>query len=174
MAWWNPSTPETITPTPWLHPAATMYLESLLRRDMMVIEHGCGGSTLWFASRVKEVHSYEVNEAWFRAVVNKVKARENVFVHLQHAPPLFPDMQCDLLFIDGWNGDRPEWILAASQMVVPGGVVVVDNANRPMYGIPLQKLAEHCTMPTVITAWTPQGKQIDTVFYRMKGGAEWI
>ena len=174
MNWWEPSTPEDFKPVPWMHPAAVMYLESLLRRDMVVIEHGCGGSTLWFAARCKELHSYEVNEAWFHAVVNKVKARENVFVHLQHNPPIFPDMQADLLFIDGRNNDRPEWIMAADKLVKPGGGVVVDNSNRPHYSIPLQKLAEHCTFPTVISAWTPYGKQVDTVFYRTKGGAEWI
>lgn len=174
MSWWEPSTPENFQPVPWLHPAATLYLESLLRRGMVVIEHGCGGSTLWFASRCKELHSYEVNEAWFHVVVNKVKARENVFVHLRSDPPIFPDLQADLLFIDGNGTDRPQWIRAAEKLVKPGGIVVVDNSNRPQYGIPLLKLAEHCTFETVIIAYTPQGKQVETAFFRIKGGAEWI
>jgi len=142
------------------------YLESLLDGNMRVIEHGCGGSTLWFAVRVRSVTFLEdVSREWRAAVLSR---NPNVCETVSY------DGDYDLLLIDGMNAQRPKWIELSHRLVKPGGIVVVDNAERPQYRDALQRLADRCIMPTIITAWTPFGKRVDTVFYRLKGGVDWI
>lgn len=168
MTWWLPSTPETMTPYPWLHPAAVCYLESLLTKDMTVIEHGCGGSTLWLASRVKQVYCIDDNAEWVEAVKRRYFA--NVVFFKQ---PNYPE-NVDLMFIDGKSSERPEWIAYQSDIVKRGGVVVLDNAERLEYKESRKFLAKRCHPPTVITAWTGTGKLVMTEFYRLRGGVNWI
>jgi len=64
--WYQPSDPSSIKPRPWLSDDAIAYLESILTPEMHVIEHGSGGSTLWFASRVVTVIAYEHDTDWYR------------------------------------------------------------------------------------------------------------
>ena len=170
--WWNPSTPDDLQPVPWMHPAAVLYLESLLSPDMTVIEHGCGGSTLWFVDKVRELHGYDIDSGWLLEIGKTVLKYEHVFIHEQRYPPTV--IHADLLFIDGHNQDRPEWIRSAPSIVKPGGVVVVDNSEREYYQAALRELAAHCHAPTIITAWTDYGKLVQTSFYRLKGGVSWI
>ena len=172
MDWWNPSTPENMSREPWMHPAAVLYLNVLLSPRMSVIEHGCGGSTLWLALRCHSLYSYDIDDEWVKVAKEKTFKYENVLVNKQADPP--EHIQADLLLIDGNNYDRPAWILAAPRLVVPGGVVVIDNSNRPHYREALRELATFCTLPTVIQAWTGYGKEVHTSFYRLKGGTNWI
>lgn len=169
--WWNPSKPDEIKPVPWLHPAAVCYLESLLTPDMSVIEHGCGGSTLWFAERVKIVYCYDNNEEWVKRIRHDNVRR---YVYKSGYVLTVGSGDYDLLFIDGNNQDRPHWISAAHDIVKPGGIVVVDNAEREHYQEALAELRKHCHAPTIITAWTGYGKRVETHFYRLKGGEKWI
>jgi predicted O-methyltransferase YrrM len=131
MKWWQPSPPSSeIKPVPWLSPAVIQHLENLVQPDWDIIEHGSGGSTLWFAARVKSVKSVERDADW-RAIVQS-KAPENVKVYGETYPADFSD--CDMLLIDGEPVElRADWIRSAPQIVRPGGWVVLDNANRPEY-----------------------------------------
>lgn len=172
MTWWLPSTPDTMTPYPWLHPAAVCYLESLLTKDMTVIEHGCGGSTLWFASRVKQVYCIDDDMDWVEAVMRRYFA--NVIPLIGNGDVFNRDKPSDLLFVDGKSVDRPRWMGLAPEIVKRGGVVILDNAERPAYKEARQELAKHCHPPTVITAWTGTGKMVITEFYRLRGGVNWI
>lgn len=126
--WWEKSKPSEITPLPWLHSATIAYLESLLKPEMSVLEHGSGGSTLWFAQHVKSVISYEHDPDW--QMVVKKQAPPNVKV-LSGGPP--ESAQADLLLIDGKQAQREWWLDAALNLVKPGGYIVLDNANRPEY-----------------------------------------
>lgn len=172
MNWWTPSTPDEIKPVPWMHPAAVLYLESLLTSDMTVIEHGCGGSTLWLAHRVKEVHSVDHSKDWREAVKRQMYAR--VYLYLSLAE--IKETHCDLLLIDGYGADRPKWIKAASNLVKPGGIVVVDNSERSTYQGALEALQLHCIPPLYITGCATglNNKLVQTSFYRLKGGESWI
>ncbi|MDR2219160.1 MAG: hypothetical protein LBE24_01080 [Methylobacillus sp.] len=49
---------------PWITYPAFVQLERIARADMRVFEYGCGGSSLWWASRVAEVISVEHNAQW--------------------------------------------------------------------------------------------------------------
>ena len=170
MNWWTESTPDNIKPVPWIHPAAVLYLESLLAPDMTVIEHGCGGSTLWFAERVKKVLSYDNDNRWVTKVIG-----DNVRVALyDFVGDVSAVNNADMLLIDGFGKDRPEWIRTAHKIVKPGGVVVVDNSERPQYQQALGALSAYCQRPLHITGYTDYGKLVQTTFFRLKGGESWI
>jgi len=166
--WWLPSDPDDIKAECWLHPAAVLYLESLLTPEMSVIEHGCGGSTLWFAERVKDVKSFDKNKAW----VNKM--REIAPYNARVSKDDCPQEMCDFMFIDGYNRDRPEWMFMSDKYVKEGGIIVLDNADRPHYQEGRRHLLTFCHSPLVIAATTGLGKFVVTEFYRVKGGTNWI
>lgn len=57
---------------PWITLLAIEFLEKHLDVNMKVFEYGSGGSTLFFAKRVKEVISVEHDPKWFALVMNKI------------------------------------------------------------------------------------------------------
>lgn len=146
-SWWQPSKPEEIKPIPWLHPEVVRYLESILQPHWTVIEHGGGGSTLWLVERVRGIHSYEANAEWFAEMRKRLVpygGRAQVWNQSFESPPYY--RQVDLLLIDGDPPqDRAAWLDRATEIVKPGGWVVLDNANRPEYEaqrLALQEKAE--------------------------------
>jgi predicted O-methyltransferase YrrM len=113
-------------PIPWLSPDAVTFLASILEPDYSVIEHGSGGSTLWFAQRVKKVRAVENDPDWQGIV--KSKAPANVSFTGRRGKDY------DLLLIDGEPVEtRRKWLTDAPLIVRRGGWVVLDNANRPEY-----------------------------------------
>lgn len=60
---------------PWLSFRAVEWLEGHLRPDMRIFEYGSGGSTLFFAQRVREVASVEHDRAWHEAVAAELAQR---------------------------------------------------------------------------------------------------
>jgi predicted O-methyltransferase YrrM len=160
--WYWPSDPSSIQPRPWLSDDATAYLESILTPEMNVIEHGSGGSTLWFAARVTSVTAYEQDSDWYREV--KARAPQNVTVKIGEFPP-YDDNLFDLLLIDGEPvQDRGEWITSAPFIVKPCGWVVLDNANRPEYVIEREWLRGKAEL--VFTSKL-QGQHLITEFYKL-------
>jgi len=126
MKWFHPS--RTIGILPWLSEDATNFLESVLNKNMTVCEFGGGGSTLWFAPRVKTVITFENNADW-RDMIRQ-KAPDNVVL----IPSSHWDMitTCDLLFIDGEPVEyRADWLREAEG--IASKWIVLDNANRPEY-----------------------------------------
>ena len=71
---------------PWMGRAELAVLERLLARGDAVLEFGAGGSTLWLAERVREVHSVEHDPAWAEKI--RAAAPPNVTLHLRL--PAFP------------------------------------------------------------------------------------
>jgi hypothetical protein len=58
---------------PWLSYDAIGYMEERLRPDSVVFEYGSGGSTLWFAERVRRVTSIEHDPDWHARVVQEAR-----------------------------------------------------------------------------------------------------
>ena len=58
---------------PWISFAAVDFLENVLNGNMVVFEYGAGGSTLFFAKRVKRVVSVEHDPGWYREVVREIE-----------------------------------------------------------------------------------------------------
>lgn len=159
--WYLPRSPAEIIHYPWLHPSAVSYLEGLLRPDWRVLEHGAGGSTLWFAERVSKVVSIEHNPEW------RMKVRElaptNVAL-LETLPEASQDY--DLFFIDGAPADRGHNIDAAHLYLKPGGWVVLDNANRPEYILERESLKDHAKMVARFDNNIPRSLYFVTEFWQ--------
>lgn len=55
-------------PTPWLSPAAVLFFNRWLTKDMVGAEFGSGISTLFFAKRTNKMVSIEHFEPWYKKV----------------------------------------------------------------------------------------------------------
>ncbi|MDD4777783.1 MAG: class I SAM-dependent methyltransferase [Fermentimonas sp.] len=58
---------------PWMTYDAINFLEQICNRSMRVFEWGSGGSTLFFASRCKEVTSVEHDTFWIKSLRKKIE-----------------------------------------------------------------------------------------------------
>lgn len=139
--WYAHRTPDEIIPVPWMHTSAVSYLEEILRPDFRVLEHGCGGSTLWFAERVAAVVSVEHDPAWRDKVRSLAPANVTLLEAFGHTGQVF-----DLFLIDGLREEREGCLLKAHVFVKPGGWVVLDNANRPEYEDARRMFSEHARL----------------------------
>ncbi len=134
--------------SPWFSYASIDYLAAHLTRDMSVCEYGSGGSTLFFARRVKSVFSIEDNEHWFDLVQKSLREKSisNVTISLHpynfKNPVAFenskylhaiPDEKFDVIVVDGteeWTPVRPACFHHAEKHIKPGGIIVVDDSWR--------------------------------------------
>jgi predicted O-methyltransferase YrrM len=162
--WHEPRRPSDIVPLPWLHEDSIARLESIIEPHFRVVEHGAGGSTLWFAERVESVLSVESDLDWYREV--KARAPKNVTIVIDTVPPhgITP---CDLLFIDGERDSRPAWAMAAPNIVKTGGFVVFDNCNRPEFAEAREFLRSVSVETVTIDRNLQFSKYFVTDFYRM-------
>jgi predicted O-methyltransferase YrrM len=171
MKWWQPSPSSEIKPVPWLSPAVIQHLENLVQPDWTILEHGSGGSTLWFAARCKFVAAYENNLDWYAIMQDHLKGKSNHSLSpLGSRPPTGAAeyIDFDLLLIDGEPvEDRCKWIAAAPQLVKPGGWVVLDNANRPEYAKERQHLQAYAAEFQTFDGNEGGTKYLVTEFYRM-------
>src|SRR5579859_6931852 len=68
---------------PWFSYAAIDFLNQYLKPHMTVCEYGSGGSTLFFAQRVKSVFSIEDNPHWFEMVTRRLREKSLKNVQLK-------------------------------------------------------------------------------------------
>jgi SAM-dependent methyltransferase len=133
---------------PWLPYAAIDFLGQFLQPDMTVCEYGSGGSTLFFARRVKSVYSIEDNPKWFELVSGRIKQLGIANVTLKLCPFDFknpvgfensdylnaiPDERFDVIVVDGseeWNHVRQVCFARAESRVKTGGLILVDDSWR--------------------------------------------
>jgi precorrin-6B methylase 2 len=133
---------------PWFSYAAIDFLECFLEPHMTVCEYGSGGSTLFFAQRVKSVFSIEDNPQWFNLVSKRL--RENFLpnvtlvlcpydfkqaIDFEHSAYLhaIPEDKFDVIVVDGseeWRQVRPLCFKQAEARVKKGGIIVVDDSWR--------------------------------------------
>lgn len=124
---------------PWLHQEAANYLGYLLKRTDSVLEYGAGGSTVWIASKVSKLITYESDPEWVAATIlaleqrglNRV-AEVRQFDLVTRSIDLDPSLMFDVIFVDGDTSARTTFILKTMDRVSPGGVLVLDNTR----GIP--------------------------------------
>jgi predicted O-methyltransferase YrrM len=129
---------------PWLTPAATRLLETLLRPEDRGVEFGSGRSTVWFAGRVAALTSVEHDEEWFTTVSSRLRERGlgnvNYILAPIDQPPergdqsayarnalAFPDESIDFALVDGHYRDFcAQFVLPK---IRPGGMLIIDNVN---------------------------------------------
>jgi predicted O-methyltransferase YrrM len=143
--WWKPRTPLGIIAQPWLADEAIQYLETLVQPDDIVLEFGAGGSTLWFAHHAKLVISFENNPKWLKRVKELAPRNVVLIERDEYKGNILPDIsEYDILFIDGDPVIlRGEWLKSARSLVKSGGLVVLDNSNRPEFAEERAEFAKH-------------------------------
>ncbi len=150
-------------PRPWLAPAAIAILDKILTKSMKVMEYGSGSSTLFLAARANEVNSVEHDQNWYQRVKEQLQEPNLDHVKLHFIPPIkpetnqdvanrykqlynnpnhnyenyinfiynFPDSYFDVVLVDGRA--RTECALAAMPKLKSGGILILDNSERPRY-----------------------------------------
>jgi predicted O-methyltransferase YrrM len=118
---------------PWLTADAVALLDQWLRPTDRCLEWGSGRSTAWLASRTASVDSVEHDPAWAARTASATAGSPGVRVlHLEPddevniEPPV--DGPFELVLVDGIHRDR--CALRAVEMIAPGGLIVIDNAER--------------------------------------------
>lgn len=133
---------------PWFSYGAIDFLETFLEPHMTVCEYGSGGSTLFFAKRVKSVFAIESDPKWFDLVNQRLASHtlRNATLELhpfdfknvdgfEHSAYLhaIPDARFDVIVVDGmeeWDQVRPICFAKAEARIKPGGIIVVDDSWR--------------------------------------------
>lgn len=120
-------------PVPWFTYPAIEFLKQLNLNDKVVFEWGSGNSSLFFASRVKTIHSIEHNKLWFDKVKsNKLQNQQIEFVEstiesyvnsINKSETLY-----DIIIIDG-DLFRKECAIEAVKYLNKGGIIILDNAD---------------------------------------------
>lgn len=126
---------------PWLTESAISFLDQYLslHPEAIILEFGSGASTLWFAERTPHLHSVEHSDRYYAYVSRRLKKDEkyhHVEYYLLPCPyygicDQFPDEYFDLILVDGRN--RKGCIAQSIAKLKTGGVLMLDNAERPYY-----------------------------------------
>jgi SAM-dependent methyltransferase len=167
---------------PWFSYAAIDFLDDFLRSDMNVCEYGSGGSTLFFAGRVRSVVSIEDNANWHQLVSERLRLRSIQNVRLTLCPFDFknpagfensaylhaiPDDRFDVIVVDGseeWTQVRPVCFEKAESRVKPGGIIVVDDSWR-YPGLRDRNRARRCQIFQSVGPCRPGVTSTDIFFY---------
>ena len=136
---------------PWLCPKANNFLVKYFEehKDPYVLEFGIGGSTVWFSQKTKHLCSVEHDSKWYDDVSNYLKNK--VQINLLPRPyhtfcDTFVDNFFDLILVDG--RDRVKCIESSIRILKSGGILMLDNSERPYYqkGINLLKTWKRTTV----------------------------
>lgn len=137
---------------PWWNFQAIDVVASRLQPGARTFEYGGGGSTLWLLDRGCVVRTVEHDRAWHADLMARLQGRNAVdlieagedFSSYVDAIDSDPDRSLDLVIVDG--RERVRCGLAAREKVRPGGMLLLDDADRPRY----QALHE------ALTGWSAQ------------------
>lgn len=122
---------------PWITPAAVHVLDEWLRPDDVVVEYGSGRSTSWLAARCAAIVSIEHDPVWYERVSTSIRQSDGANVDLRlvsadqadvYAAAAADVRAAHLVLVDGKH--RSVCTQRAIDVVVPGGLIVLDDANR--------------------------------------------
>lgn len=126
---------------PWLNDEAIEFLQNFIEQNpnAKILEFGSGGSTVWFSQRTKFLTSIEHNKEWFNFVNKSLLEDKNcnsvcmrlIEQNYYEVCSEFSDEYFDIILVDGVN--RKKCIKASIRILKQGGVLMLDNAERPWY-----------------------------------------
>lgn len=124
---------------PWWTRRAITWMDQYLSREMSVVEWGAGASTPWLAARCGRLRSIDNNPAY--RDMAEAALRELGFppdrysVEVRPLGPVYYECvrgeRFDVAVIDGRL--RVPCCERAIQVLVPGGILLLDNAERSRY-----------------------------------------
>lgn len=159
-------------PLPWITYPAIEFLKKRIHRDMSVFEYGCGKSTLWWASRIKDVISVENDEEWYRKMAPLMPGNATLYmIKLEYGGDyskkiLEYENQFDIIVIDG--RDRVNCAINSLRALKPEGVILWDNSDRAEYETGYRFLYDNGFRKIEFTGYTPviTMKNETGIFYR--------
>lgn len=125
---------------PWLPFRLVDELAEIVGPGTRVLEYGGGGSTLWFLDRGATVVTVEHHAGWaarLRTLAGPERwtllerGAEDGYAAYVAAVEDFPDGSFDVVLVDG--RERARCVAAALPKVRPGGLLLVDDADRERY-----------------------------------------
>jgi len=123
---------------PYLNKKTMKFLESVLTKEMKILETGSGASTIWFAERAKEIITFEHSISWYHVLVDIVEEKKlkNVKINFDRDYPIGSFLRVkeefDLVLLDGKGGTiaRTACMKVGYKNVKPGGYLLVDDTHR--------------------------------------------
>lgn len=143
---------------PWWTRAAINWMDEHLTRDMSVVEWGAGASTPWLAARCGRLRSID-NNPLYRDLADRA-LREAGFPEDRYTVELYPltarYYECVKGTFDGAIVDgrlRVFCCKRAAELLVPGGILLLDNAERERYAAARYMLAKWPVIETSNGIW---------------------
>lgn len=137
----------TINPNPFMAHEETVIIDNLIEelKPKQCLEWGAGGSTIYFPNKhyltISKWTSIESDKEWFNSLLGKTP--ENVELVYAFDPdayvnyPLIKKKKYDFILVDGLiNGEdkyRVDCLKVASQVLNPGGIVLLHDSGRLRY-----------------------------------------
>jgi predicted O-methyltransferase YrrM len=129
---------------PWIVPAAIGWLRRRIRRRWRVLELGGGRSTVWFARRAGDVLAFEDDPVWVGWARERITAQGLSGAEIRELPVerFVPELErlegdrFDLVvvdFLESPEANRVDAVRAARAKVRPGGLLLLDDSDRPAY-----------------------------------------
>lgn len=129
---------------PWIVPAAIGWLRRRIRSDWRVLELGAGRSTVWFARRAGAIVAFEDDPQWVRWARERLPEERRAEVELRQLPlerflteiEQLNDGSFDLVvvdFLESPSVNRVTAVRRARDKVRPGGLLLLDDSDRPVY-----------------------------------------
>ncbi|MDH3647029.1 MAG: FkbM family methyltransferase [Gammaproteobacteria bacterium] len=160
------------TPLPWMNYHMIQFLEDRLKKDFRVFEFGSGNSTLFFAPRVANITSVEVDRQWYEEVSGQMPGNANVMlcdpydVNRYLAMLGQDNVDYDIVIVDA--EDRVACLKASPPHLTSRGVILLDDADKPKYQSGIDYLLEQGFRQLPFEGLKPGGIRAyrTTVFYR--------
>ena len=130
---------------PWYTEKATEFLEKYLQsiNKPIVLEFGCGASTIWLSYKVGFLVAIEHNSEWLYKIKNHINQQKVQLIYHQatqindsdlvdkpYTPIIngLPHNYFDAILIDGRN--RIECFRESDKLLKKGGLILLDNSER--------------------------------------------
>lgn len=116
---------------PWLTYPFINFITPRLKRNFSLFEYGCGYSTIWYCSEVKNVISVENNSKWASKISKLLP--ENGKIIINETPKDYVNSiddfeKFDIIVIDGIV--RNQCYIKAVDHLNESGVIIADNSDR--------------------------------------------
>lgn len=132
-------------PIPWFTYPAIEYLETLRLQEVAVFEWGSGSSSSYFAARCASIESVESDAEWYGMQQQRLRSNQRI-IHAASDDDAYVTAidrggheSYGLIIIDGIQ--RSRCAAAAVRRLQPGGILVLDNADR--YPTLCTRLCQH-------------------------------
>ena len=121
---------------PWLTYPFIHFITPRLKRDFSLFEFGCGYSTIWYCSKVKNVISVENNSKWASKIFKLLP--ENGKIIINEKPEDYVNSiddfeKFDVIVVDGIS--RNECYIKAIDHLYEDGVIIADNSDREEFKV---------------------------------------